>query len=263
MSFIPDLAAVLNSALLPTTPRGMSYSSGVRNAMVFTSLLRTRIQNLASFSGQDATPPNFPHAAVADVIMPLNPNTIRFKQGKRWTKKDTREGSVFFHFTNAQGENNDILSIEFAGNTGLIDRRGSLTTAGEEAEVGSPTGTGIASPDDTGALQKILAWHNLYLLTREPMLLPDMTENVFTITYTSALFPLAVDFNGFYNQVLEFEELALKPNSRGYKFEFTVTSVDPPMETVLDAVFAQMQSSILQPSSTGLILGPNVRVISP
>lgn len=154
------------------------------------------------------------------INMSVNPNSVTFSQPKRWTKKDTRNGSVYFHFTNTKGQNNDILTLSFKGNTGSIDLRASL----------DPT---LASQGlDTGAFQKFMVWHNLYLLTREPMLLTDGAENVFSISYASKLFPEII-FNGFFNKVLEFEESAKRPNSQDYSFEFTVTSTIPDLDEVL------------------------------
>jgi hypothetical protein len=198
---------------------------------------------------------------MTEVSMAINPNSVRFSQPKRWTKKDTREGSVFFHFTNNQGQNNDILTLEFAGNTGNIDRRGSLATPQRDPfalKSGTAVDRDLRAEQDTGALHKILTWHNLYLLTREPMLLEDGSENKFTISYISTLFPYALIFTGFYNTVLEFEENARKPNSRDYSFGFTVTEVSPPLDEALGMVASVLQDAELAASGTGTILGSNI-----
>ena len=270
MVLLPDVSAVLNNALGATNAAAAGYSGGVRNAMVFSSRLRKEagaiIRTEASLP-ESAAPSFLDGIDVAGVLrtisMPINPNMVRFRQPKRWTKKDTREGSVFFHFTNSRGQNNDVLTIELTGNTGNLDRRGSLSTAGEEAEAFAPTGTGVASEDDTGAIQKLLAIQNLYLLTREPMVLSDGYENTFTIDYISTMFPVAIRFKGFFNQVLEFEEDARKPNSRNYRFEFTVQDTSPPLDEVIGGIFTALQNSILGPDADGTILGPNVTVRSP
>jgi hypothetical protein len=198
-----------------------------------------------------------------EVIMGINPNTIRFRQPKRFTKKDTREGSVFFHFTNSRGQNNDILTMEFAGNTGNIDARGSQLTEQEKAQA-AQNGVALDSPpNDNGAIVKIAAWHNLYLLTREPMLLSDNTENVFSIIYLSQLFPQAIQFDGFYNQVLEWEDNARKPNSRDYRFEFTVTRTQPSLDELLDLVLTALEQAVLVPAGGATIVGSNAGVVSP
>lgn len=274
MAILPDLAAMLNNALGSSPSAAPFYSGGIRNAMIFTSTLRQRINNpvvqeisqaarlglTQADLGVDAadfvagsTLANRP-SIQASVTMGINPNNVTFKQPKRFTKKDTREGSVFFHFTNEQGQNNDVLTIAFKGNTGNIDRRGSLSTADEDAEVFAPTGSGVASADDNGAVAKILAWHNLYLLTREPVVLASTRENVQTITYISALFPRAFNFYGFYNNVLDFEEDARKPNSRNYSFEFTVTSTKPDLDHMIDDVFLALQNALLKPTGNATIV---------
>lgn len=162
--------------------------------------------------------------------MAVNPSSVTFTQTKRWTKKDTRQGSVYFHFTNEQGQNNDVLTIQFKGNTGNIDLRG--TVGNPDLSIDQN-----AQGFDNGALQKFLCFHNLYLLTREPMLLNDGTENTFTIGYQSGLFPEII-FNGFFSKVLEFDENGEKPNSRDYSFEFIVKSSFPSLDTVLAQILA-------------------------
>lgn len=251
MAILPDFAAMLNNAVASSPSNTQTYGSGVRNAIVFSSVLRQRLLN----PGTNVIPEDFPQNAYTDIVMPINPDTIRFRQGKRISAKNTREGTVYFHFTNKRGQNNDVLVCEISGTTGNIDRRGALTTAADEAEVGQPTGTAIANADDNGAVAKLLAWHNLYLLSMEPILLPDGVENTASMTYISPLFPMNVDFFGHFNQVLDFEELATQPNERPYHFELTVTRTEPPLLSIIDSIFTALQQATLQPSSTGLITG--------
>jgi hypothetical protein len=95
------------------------------------------------------------------------------------------------------------------------------------------------------------------------MLLANRTENVFTIQYLSALFPYALKFNGFFNEVLEFSEDARKPNSRDYSFSFTVTSTSPDLDEAL-AMVAQVKNRLeLEPSEEARVFGPNTLIISP
>lgn len=169
------------------------------------------------------------------IRMAVNPNSVTFDQPKRWTKRDVRDGSVFFHFTNSRGQNNDILTLRFRGNTGNIDLRGSLVEPRSE---------------DTGALLKLKVWHNLYQLTREPMLLAGNVVNVFRITYSSQLLPIPIEFRGFFNTVLNFEENAEKPNSRDYSFDFTVTGVDPDLDDMVANVLSVLPDSPTSASST-------------
>lgn len=232
------------------SPSGMQATLPPRAAMLFTSRMRqlavfaagqareglteatigrAGVDALAFFGGQRAFMPT--------IAMAVNPNSVKFVQPKRYTKKDTRDGSVFFHFTNSKGQNNDLLTLQFAGNTGNLDLRGTLgdpnqnPSPSQQKVTNAASGTGAGA--DTGALYKLLVWHNLYLLTREPMVLADGTENLFSIVYSSPLFPEQVTFQGFFTRVLEFEESATKPNSRNYTFEFQVTATTPDLDEVL------------------------------
>jgi hypothetical protein len=156
-----------------------------------------------------------------NIVMAINPKSVTFDQPKRFTRQDTRDGSVFFHWTNKKGQNNDILVIKFAGNTGNIDLRGDLA---------------LPSSDQTGAMSKLQVFLNLWQLTREPMLLGNNTTNVFALTYSSQALPVPITFSGFFNQVMSFEESADKPNSRDYSFEFTVTNTEPDLDTYIEEV---------------------------
>lgn len=257
-----NFSSLLGSGLGGEAPAAATYAAGTRSVMVFTSRLRQHrfaytppVVEAASVPrsapGDFGTSPQIGYAAgltrgdvtQADgfyksttglmdfIVMNINPNMVRFKQPKRFTKKDTREGSVFFHFLNSRGQNNDILTIEFVGNTGNIDQRASIPEE-QPNDANDP----LTLEQDGGGLRAILCWHNLYLITREPLVLNDGSENEFTITYVSPLFPQSIDFTGFYNQVLEFEEDAKKPHSRNYRFEFTVQDVNPPLDEILSWV---------------------------
>lgn len=147
------------------------------------------------------------------ISMAVNPNTIKWNQPKRFNKRDTMNGSVFFHFTNQNGQNNDILTLNFTGNTGNIN-----------------TQNGLDASTATGADVKLRIWHELYALTREPVLLDGGVKNEFFITYRTVLLPIPVTFIGFFNQVLEFTENAKDPFSRDYNFGFTVTNTSPPLD---------------------------------
>lgn len=153
--------------------------------------------------------------ALPNVSMEVNPHSIDFDQPKRFARQDTVRGSVFHHFTNDKGQNNDILTLTFQGSTGNISLRGS-------------------TPDEIQrSKRRLIVWENLYHLTREPMLLSNGTQNEFYVTYMSALFPVDITFTGFFSRVLKFSEKAEKPNSRDYSMEFTVTSVDPDLDDIL------------------------------
>jgi hypothetical protein len=191
-----------------------------------------------------------------NVEMLINPHTIQFTQPKRFTKMDHRNGSVFFHFANEKGQNNDILKLTFNGNTGNIDRR---SYAGADKKK--------KKERDYSNWNKLLAWHNLYQLTREPVVLKDGTRNEFIITYMSPLFPVPIDFYGFYNNVLTFSEAGITPFSREYTFEFTVSHTEPDLDSILDAVQVSTEEVAAHPKSTGSVFpsldatGPGVIVI--
>lgn len=147
------------------------------------------------------------------INMAVNPNTIRWSQPKRYVKRDTMNGSVFFHFTDSKGQNNDILTLTFSGSTGNIN-----------------TQNGLDNSTNTGADVKLRIWHELYALTREPVLLDGGLKNEIFITYRTVLMPIPITFVGFFNQVLEFTENAAHPFSRDYTFGFTVTNTSPPLD---------------------------------
>lgn len=255
-SFIQDQ---LNSFLGLSS--AVDSTGAPRNAMVFTSRLRQiasgrantvsalgSVGDTSDFSGDVFNQTFFKnaHSIMPSIAMRVNPKSIRFKQPKRFSEKKKFNGSQFYHFTNSKGQNNDILRIEFKGNTGNIDRRGSIDAT-------SPPGTPPAN--DTGAIAKLLAWHNLYLLTREPMLLEDGTENTFTISYISPLIPVVVDFTGFFAEILEFEETGEKPNSRDYSMQFVVTATMPDLDDLLDDIQLVLAATQAQPSFNGQLLG--------
>lgn len=156
------------------------------------------------------------------IQMAVNPQTIKWTQNKRVSRRDTMEGSVFFHFTNARDQNNDILTLSFTGKTGNINTQANL-----------------ADVYNTGANLKLRIWHELYNLSREPLLLnkqntgldvPLGLKNEFFITYRTQLMPVQITLIGFFSKVLEFTELAADPHNRDYGFDFTVTNTSPSLD---------------------------------
>lgn len=158
------------------------------------------------------------------ISMMVNPSTVTWNQPKRWVKRDTMEGSVFYHFSNSNGQNNDILTLSFAGSTGNIN-----------------TQNGVIAATDNAADIKLRIWHELYNLTREPMLLDGGIRNDFFITYRTVLMPMPITFIGFFNTVLQFNETADKPFNRDYSFQFTVTNTSPS----LDELSSKINSALL------------------
>lgn len=173
------------------------------------------------------------------ISMMVNPHTVKWSQPKRYTKKDTMNGSVFFHFSNTNGQNNDILTLTFSGNTGNISTQQPL-------DYQYLTSTGPAAVALTGADNKLRMWHELYSLTREEVLLPKAIKNEFFITYRTVLMPISITFVGFFNSTLEFTETAASPFSRDYSFSFTVLDTSPK----LDVLVSKINSAL---STTGLI----------
>lgn len=231
MTLVPDIGAALGQTIFGEG--GKPFSDPNRIPMVFTSLQRLRLGGLDTserFTGtgtndlvEDVTKSarDINDVKVA-IEMAVNPNSISFRQPKRIVKRDTQEGSVFFHFTNSKGENNDILTMDFRGNTGNLDIRGDITV---DRGVFSTQGG-----SNTGAGEKLLIWQNLWALTREPMLLEDGVRNEFLIIYSSVGIPIEISLIGHWNNVLEFTENAEKPFTRDYSMSFTVQEVVPPLE---------------------------------
>lgn len=241
MVLIPDIGAALGQTIFGEG--GKPYSDPNRVPMAFTSLRRLRASGLdttARIGGEGGIIPDitsisdlsivFPNTAEVTVIeMAVNPNSIGFRQPKRITKRDTQEGSVFFHFTNSRGENNDILTLDFSGNTGNIDSRSDIVT--DTTSVFS-TQAGV----NTGANKKLSLWHNLWQLTREPMLLEDNTRNEFLIVYSSVAIPIQISLIGHWSNVLEFTDNADKPFSRDYSMSFTVEEIVPPLDELTSLI---------------------------
>jgi hypothetical protein len=286
MALIPDLGELLNQELTRRSPSGPSYADGTRTPVVFTSTLRGLVGTDTAFSKNLLL--GLPLGAdrglgldnvfaldgvfLPEIVMAINPKSVSFDQPKRFSKKDTRNGSVFFHFTNSKGQNNDILTMRFQGSTGNIDLRGDRSGVGASGAGGAlrAASEGSASEgsanldvsatltgEGNGALQKLIVWHNLYLLSREPLLLADGTENIFKISYISPLLPTTIDFTGFFNEVLSFTETAEKPHSRDYSFSFIVTSTDPDLDTLLDVLTTSLDQTT---ADAGFVSGPNTEV---
>lgn len=270
------LASTLNSLVNTTAGAGgSSQADEPRSALVFTSDLRRRLLenattslsannfafNLNRFAGDDpalssagvlanqqasaieaasndvSDVSNQLVRALPSIVMELNPKSIEFDQPKRFARQDTQKGTVFHHFTNDKGQNNDILTIRFGGNTGNIWRR-----AREQV-------------DQDKAIQRLKIWHNLYQLTREPMLLTDGSANVFYITYVSPLFPVPIEFQGFFTSVLKFSENGEKPNSRDYSMEFIVRNTSPDLNVIAAQVLDFVsQEALAIPTRTSRVL---------
>lgn len=217
------------------------------------------------------------------INMAVNPQTITWSQDKRVSKRDTMQGSVFFHFTNAASQNNDILRLSFTGKTGninvntannvsnaFVNQQGGQVSTATNGILNLPINTATspiaaaitgqpALASNPGQIAQSIAyeqaetmksanglklrtWHELYNLTREPVLLtPDNTgikdlpngiKNEFYISYRTALFPTQVVFIGFFDKVLDFTESAQDPFNRDFSFSFTVTNSSPSLDDI-------------------------------
>lgn len=164
--------------------------------------------------------------SMAVISMAVNPNTVKWTQPKRYVKRDTQEGSIFFHFTNTADQNNDILICQFSGQTGNIN-----------------TNVNMADALQIGSNLKLRVWHELYNLSREGMLLNKANcgqdfghaiRNEFFISYKTALMTVPITLIGFFNQVLEFTETSADPFNRNYSFSFTVTDTSPKLDTIVN-----------------------------
>jgi hypothetical protein len=173
------------------------------------------------------------------IQLAINPQNIGFRQNKRITKKNTRGGTAYFHWTDQNGRNNDILEMSMKGTTGsILTRDDPPTQKNAIAETlqnlanalsGGPKG-GIEGGDGR---RKLLIWARLYSLTREAMIDPTTKQpNVFEILYRSPLFPAPILLQGFFNNVLEFSEDAQKPFMVDWSTTFVVQKVNPSLDVL-------------------------------
>jgi len=174
---------------------------------------------------------------VAPLCMLINPQQVQFAQTKRIQKQDVVGGTIYFHFSNARGQNNDILTLSLSGTTGNIDPRAF------QRQIGRILGADLTF-DRTGAKDHLLAWLRFYKLTLDPIVdLEAGVPNMVTMTYASALFPKQVKFRGFFMNVLQFSESAQEPFQRQWSVQFTVQSTDPPLDDLVrfvsDYIFSE------------------------
>jgi len=182
-------------------------------------------------------------ATLSDPLqLAINPSSIELEQPKRISRKDVRNGTVFFHFADDNGQDNDILKMVFRGSSGNLDLRATQF----------PT----PATQDPQTLLKLQRFHELYLLTREPRTLGGNIVNDFQITFRTKVFPVDIIFSGFFENVLQFSESADKPHSVDWNFTFVVQSSDPDLDQVVQNVLTiesqnvQDGSLIPNPEST-------------
>lgn len=202
----------------------------------------TRPISAAIRSGAGLLSSILPFQGVSPTIsMSVNPHSVKWSQPKRFTKRDTMSGSVYFHFTNKADQNNDILVCTFTGRTGNIN-----------------TNVNPLEALAIGSNQKLKVWHDLYNLSREGMLLnkgntgaevPAGMRNEFFISYTTMLMPVPITLIGFFNSALEFTEDASDPFNRIYSFSFTVTNTSPS----LDDLTQKLSSALVQGNAVAAV----------
>lgn len=196
---------------------------------------------------------------ISPLVMKMNPSTVTFNQQKRIVERKTQSGSIFFHWTNARGENNDILKVSFTGQTGNINiRTGAVkkddwlasaankfnnwinekmdsASAAKDSALGlEPSGV---SQDLSGPSRLANFW-NLYALTAEPVLdVTDGTPNISFIQFSSPLFGnSSIRLEGHFDSVLNIADDATSPFNAKYTFGFTAIATSPSVTSIYNSV---------------------------
>jgi len=175
----------------------------------------------------------------------INPQSVAFNQPKRISKKNTQAGTVYMHWSDENGSNNDILEMQFKGKTGNInlkhDKPNQPTLVGNALQTlantlsNTPPNQGPAPNQGAG---KLYTWARLYQMTLAPTLdfLPvgntggTSRQNITSyIVYRSPLLPRAIRFGGFFNNALTFAENAEQPWLVDWSFSFIVQKTNPPL----------------------------------
>jgi hypothetical protein len=193
--------------------------------------------------------------SISPILLMLNPHSVSFRQPKRITKKNTQGGTVYFHWTDLNGQNNDILEMQFKGRTGNIRNKpnppntNSFIGTGLQAAANALSGTSSSTPTPNAGFAKHMLWSKLYTLTRVPMVDPvSRLKNISEITYISPLFPKKILFMGFFNNVLEFAEVAEQPWLIEWSFSFIVQATNPSLDTI-----SQMIASVLNVNQQNIV----------
>lgn len=233
---IPDFSWALSKAMNPYDDKSL------RIPMYFTNTFREK-NNLPGIS------------------LSMNPSAVSFRRPKRITERKTQGGSTFFHWTDSSGRNNDIMTMDFRGQTGNINLRRAarlkFNTFGpreqgtnwlndkiNDFEDWATKTDSLVSPqplgsdrDMSGATKLVKFW-DLYKLTTEPNVDPTSGMPIFSIIYySSPLFGnMYVKFQGHFNSALEFEDTADSPFNKMWSFGFTVTHSYPRMDAIYEAV---------------------------
>ena len=187
------------------------------------------------------------------IALRINPHNVAFKQPKRVTKRNTQGGTVYMHWSDENGSNNDVLELDFSGRTGNINLRRNeqvrLSKAGAALQDVANWLTG-ASPEDADKYKnqgggKLYTWARLYQLTRMPMLnRQTKRQNLFHILYRSPLFPRPILFIGFFNNVLNFTETAENPYLVEWSFNFVVQYTVPDLDGISDYLVQVLANNV-------------------
>jgi hypothetical protein len=198
----------------------LAASVTARTPFYFTSDMRlanSGTDAATSTSLQDSALAFYDTSKATMIGMMVNPQAIKWTQAKRVTKQDTMTGSVFFHFTDPQFRDNDLIDMDFSGMTGNIDTR---------------------DPANATNQKRLAVWHQLYELSREQVVFLNannqLIENKFHIIYQTQLFPYPIRLTGIFRKVLEFTEKADQPFNREYNFAFTVQATTPTIDDIAE-----------------------------
>jgi len=233
---VPDFSWALSTALNPYDDKTL------RVPMYMTSSFRERYHE-------------------PGVKMSMNPNSVSFRRPKRITEKKTQGGSTFLHWTDSSGRNNDILQLDFRGQTGNINVRRAarlkFDTGGPSAK-GDPdwwnqklnqfedwaTDSGsIQQPEPVGAdrdmsgVTKLVKFWDLHRLITGPVVDHLGNPVVYYIYYSSPLFGnMYMKFMGHFSTGLDFEDVADQPFNKTYSFGFTVTNSQPALHDIYERI---------------------------
>ena len=228
MALLADIGSILGTTLGATTTAGSPYSTS-RVPIIWQSAL----------NDSNGEPP---------LRMTINPQQIQFQQAKRIQKQDTIGGSIYFHFSNKYGQNNDILTLNLSGTTGNVDPRAIQREIGMDLN---------AKTTRTGAKDNLVAWLKFYKMTLDPIVdMATHTTNLVTMSYASALFQKKISFHGFFANVLQFSETAQEPFQRQWSVNFTVQNTDPPLDQMVSFVTQYLYSQATEDRIQRILRAP-------
>lgn len=206
----------------------------------------------------------------------INPSSVSFKLPKRITEKKTQGGSTFMHWTDSSGRNNDILKLDFRGQTGNINLRRAARLKFDNFNVKDYTGASpidwlnekvndfedwatapdsIVQPEPVGTdrdmsgATKLLKFWDLHRLTTEPVVDNRGNPVYSLIYYSSPLFGnMYIRFIGHFSTALDFEDTAESPFNKTYSFGFTAIASEPS----LTDIYEKMSDSLSQQFNNNL-----------